>query len=1192
MKIVQYFKALALFSLLSACTAEKENSVVPGPEEEPSDTGRREVLLTFRNKLAVKSEATKAIATKAENEITSMDIYVFGCATEEGDYTYRERFAYREKGKDVPADATELELAANADGSSVTTLLSLQKGLFVRLYCIANQPDLVDPANEGTILDDSAFVPLEFVKEGDHGGKVTKEGVPQESTFLTYHSPLITEGSAVSLGVPLPMTGAYTTPLDLTDFTLSSRVQAGFKLTRTVARFDVSNDATTSHFTLESVSMGNGRKGVGYFPLRVYGTLPKAIDGELVTYPYQTVAGDNLNKGLCESVFYSYPSPIADEGYLILKGKYNVNLTQQEEVSYRIPFKQASTDGKGSFIEVTENHRYTILISDADPYHLDFDIKVADWSDAGNIDDWDPEANPNDFKVEFDATKFVNTSYDESTHTVNMALDAGSEFTLKTGTNSILTYTISYDGNKKGYEWLDVKEELLSKAIVHSKTYQYTVSLKPGYTKNSYPRASIRFIDSATATEKVLLVQAVASPEIEATEQEVGNINSVLVNKNDTLITMFRIADSKVKVNFRCPDGVVLDDNSKPAWLDVTSIVNGAQTQFELSLNDINANTGTADNMIELVFQNKAVAELKTKIKLLLQGNIEPDFSNLGGDTGNTYTASPDNGVTPDDIKMPIKTGNTFSVACESPKGIKVDINYGSGTAGWLSFSGADPYTKALASNSLKFSLVDGKLSGATKATVTLKNNVAGKDYVFTVTPEFVVAELSQFAASEGSSYDTGTKKVILMAKKGIVTPSVTLSVNCPGGSKWVDLPAWITVDKTESATTTSTYKLDLNVAHIDFPTTNPGDLTVKVQNLSAADKEETVTLSLVDEVYYEDATCTLTGTNFETSVDKTTLRVGTVGGKVTVNVNSLFVVPTVTKEYDVTYGDGQSWLTAEVPATATVVNNRRQYAVTATVAATTGTDASYQVHKGAIEIKNSSATIKKYVVYRGASWVTYPVASKRYYAAVAFGGKNWAPVNVGATKISVSAVNDGVAGNGYYYQWGRNKGFTYNGNPGDVYTGTDFPQTPQASMSAPWNGQFIKGTSASDYNWALKGASGLDEFWPQNGKKSVANDPCPAGWRVPTNAELTLLVGKGQHNGSSTDRMITIPGTNGINLLLPAAGYRYYDGSSGPLGTYGYFWSSSVNGTSARYVSFNSGLLLTGNFNRAYGFSVRCVQE
>ena len=116
------------------------------------------------------------------------------------------------------------------------------------------------------------------------------------------------------------MSGAQTTPLDLTDLGSSARVQTGFKLTRLAARFDIVNNAETSRFTIQSISMGNSRRGATFFPIRIYGTVPEAATGELITCPSRTFSGEKANKGMQTGAFYSYPSPKNDHGFLTLKG--------------------------------------------------------------------------------------------------------------------------------------------------------------------------------------------------------------------------------------------------------------------------------------------------------------------------------------------------------------------------------------------------------------------------------------------------------------------------------------------------------------------------------------------------------------------------------------------------------------------------------------------------------------------------------------------------------------------------------------------------------------------------------------------------------------------------------------------------------------------------------------------------------
>lgn len=98
-------------------------------------------------------------------------------------------------------------------------------------------------------------------------------GIPTEDEFKTLHTKLIdvtTDPPTVDdvLESPLPMSGAYTTPLDLTDFGTSARTQIGLKLSRMVARFDVINDAEKSKFTVEKISMDEAKAQPSSSPSR------------------------------------------------------------------------------------------------------------------------------------------------------------------------------------------------------------------------------------------------------------------------------------------------------------------------------------------------------------------------------------------------------------------------------------------------------------------------------------------------------------------------------------------------------------------------------------------------------------------------------------------------------------------------------------------------------------------------------------------------------------------------------------------------------------------------------------------------------------------------------------------------------------------------------------------------------------
>jgi hypothetical protein len=64
-------------------------------------------------------------------------------------------------------------------------------------------------------------------------------------------------------------------------------------------------------------------------------------------------------------------------------------------------------------------------------------------------------------------------------------------------------------------------------------------------------------------------------------------------------------------------------------------------------------------------------------------------------------------------------------------------------------------------------------------------------------------------------------------------------------------------------------------------------------------------------------------------------------------------------------------------------------------------------------------------------------------------------------------------------------------------------------------------------------------------------------------------------------------------SLKLVSAGYRYYnDGSLNLVGSFGDYWSSTVNGSYCRYLGFDSFLASMLSDFRAYGFSVRCLKD
>jgi len=186
--------------------------------------------------------------------------------------------------------------------------------------------------------------------------------------------------------------------------------------------------------------------------------------------------------------------------------------------------------------------------------------------------------------------------------------------------------------------------------------------------------------------------------------------------------------------------------------------------------------------------------------------------------------------------------------------------------------------------------------------------------------------------------------------------------------------------------------------------------------------------------------------------------------------------------------------------------------------------------------------------------------------------GEIWLDRNLGAAQVATSITDSNSYGD--LYQWGRPADGHQLINPLSTITDT------RASSLTPAHDNFITFGNPPFFpgtEWTVDGVDDDGSLRSAFLANTDGSGICPAGYRVPTEAELTA------DSASATD-------FNGF-LKLPTVGNRY---SANPtLGFSGHYWSSSPSADS-RARSLNLGIFGASfdNTLRAFGCSVRCIKD
>ena len=189
--------------------------------------------------------------------------------------------------------------------------------------------------------------------------------------------------------------------------------------------------------------------------------------------------------------------------------------------------------------------------------------------------------------------------------------------------------------------------------------------------------------------------------------------------------------------------------------------------------------------------------------------------------------------------------------------------------------------------------------------------------------------------------------------------------------------------------------------------------------------------------------------------------------------------------------------------------------------------------------------------------------------------GRVWLDRNLGATQVCTSSTDSSCYG--HLYQWGRN-------DDGHELR-TSSVTTTRASSLTPAITTFITNSvlpndwTTADSNGSLRTAA-----WANAG----VNDICPAGFSVPTEAEL-----KADTIDATTTDITNAATAFSSFLKLPLAGYRDMNRATlMNLQTGGVIASVTYTGGRFRAVSWIANAASAGNDWINQGYSIRCIKD
>ena len=420
MKKKKYYLMSLASLLMAACSEDMETS---GPDEGNGGKDGRELTFLFSGTAQGYVPYTKAeggIASNAENELSTLDIYVFG---EDSLSSANPKPVVLEEilrsGADAAVAANTFALTTSGKDNLVT--ISVGEGKKKKFYFVANARDQLSLADVQLHKTDTVSF-----KE--------KLGNSQKDLIAC---PMLMSGSCEMV---------------LSDVSKDNPVKV--ELMRRVARFDISNDSEETNFVIQQIALSNVP---GQGPLFAGSEWDAAERVQLPLIDFSTVSGSNA--GVAPGVFYLYPTNKTTEE---TTGEIKFNLighSSSSEDTQVVPVK--FFDIHGAPVSIQANHRYTVQVDPAGQGSLTATLKVEDWLVGDTMDvqtDWGTiglscgDAAFKDNRLTFEAEK---------------AADADTPITLSVACDGV--WELEKDGS---LDWLEAKVVTGEGGVTNSFTVQ------------------------------------------------------------------------------------------------------------------------------------------------------------------------------------------------------------------------------------------------------------------------------------------------------------------------------------------------------------------------------------------------------------------------------------------------------------------------------------------------------------------------------------------------------------------------------------------------------------------------------------------------------------------------------------------------------------------------------------------------